>query len=126
MKLVIKMKYIIFAYKAQYRFLFEHYQQLKRFLINVEESDPYLVILKQSYFEDVSYLNDIIFNKLSTRRGYQRKNQVHILNNILTGERMTLEIKNNKIYVESANKNNIFFDIIYQNLKSYVIMEGNL
>lgn len=120
------MKYIVFAYKAQYRFLFEHYQHLKQFLINIEETDPYMMKLKQSYFEDVSYLNDIIFKKLSTRRGYQRKNQVHILNNILTGERMTLEIKNNKIYVESLNKNNIFFDIIYQNLKSYVIMDKNL
>lgn len=120
------MKYTIFAYKAQYRFLFEHYQQLKRFLINIEETDPYLLMLKQSYFEDVSYLNDIIFKQLSTRIGYQRKNQVHILNNVLTGERMTLEIKNNKIYVESSNKNNIFFDIIYQNLESYVIMDENL
>lgn len=122
----MKMKYTILAYKEEYRLLFENYHKLKHFLIELQADGPYLHAVKANYFEDVSFLNQYIFNQLSTRTDYQRQGHLHILNNFLTGKKITLEIRNNKIYIESADKNNIFFYIVYQNLKNYVIIDKNL
>lgn len=125
-KRVMKMRYIVLAYKEEYCYLLERYKNIKTLLINLNESDPYLKAVKDNYFVDISFLDQYIFNELSTRRDYERKEHVHILRNILTGKKTTLEIKNNKIYIESADKNNIFFYIIYQKLKNYVIIDKNL
>ena len=116
------MKYTILAYKEEYRLFFENYHKLKNFLIELQADGPYLQAVKANYFEDVSFLNQYIFNQLSTRTDYQRQGHLHILNNFLTGKKITLEIRNNNIYIESADKNNIFFYIVYQNLKNYVII----
>lgn len=126
MFLVINMEYTVLEYKEEYKGLFNQYPRLKDYLINMKANDNYMKSLKNSYYIDVSFLNDIIFHQLVNRKEYTRKDSLHILNNQLTGEKMTLEIKNNKIYINSFNKKNIFFYIIYQNLKSYVIMDGKL
>lgn len=120
------MEYIILEYQKEFKSLFKQYPHLKDFLIHLKDEDNYISSLKKSYYVDVSFLNDVIFNELISRKEYARKYNVHTLNNQLTGEKMTLEIKNNMIYINSANKNNIFFYIIYQNLKSYVIMDRKL
>ena len=120
------MEYTVLEYQKEFEELFEKYPHLKKFLINIQDDDHYILALKKSFYVDVSYLNDIIFHKLIGRKEYTRKDNLHILKNQLTGEEMSLEIKNNKIYIHSSNKNNIFFYIIYQNLKSYVIMDKKL
>lgn len=126
MILVIIMEYVVLEYQEEYKDLFSHYPHLKDYLLNISDEDNYTVSLKNSYYVDVSFLNDIIFHKLMDRKEYARDQSLHILDNVLTGEKMTLEIKNNKIYIHSNNKNNIFFYIIYQNLKSYVIIDKKL
>lgn len=122
----MSMKYTIFAYKEEYKKLFAEYPQLEKFLMAEKIEDEYMVSLKNSCFEKLSFLNDVIFKQLGTRCDYQRQENLHKLNNQLTGEVMTLEVDENRIYIHSANKNNIFFYIIYQKLKSYVIIEEKL
>lgn len=120
------MRYTIFVYKEEYKSLFSQYPQLEKFIMADKTEDAYMSSLKKSCFEDLSFLNDIIFRQLAARCDYQRQENIHILNNQLTGEIMTLEIDENRIYIHSLNKNNIFFYIIYQKLKSYVIIEEKL
>lgn len=120
------MEYIVLEYQKEYKTLFNQYPHLKHFLINMEDENGYITALKNSYYVDVSFLNDIIFHQLIHRKEYIRDGNMHILNNQLTDEKISLEIKNNKIHIHSSNKNNIFFYIIYQNLKSYVIIDKKL
>ena len=49
-----------------------------------------------------------------------------LLENELTHEISRLYVENYKIIIESKDKTNIFFDILYHNLKSYVIIDENL
>lgn len=120
------MQYTIYEYQKQYRDLFQQYHHLQDYLTHLKNDDIYTKKLKQSFYQDVSFLDDIIYNKLSKRKDYKKKGRLHILFNPLTREKSTLIIKNNQIYIQSANKNNIFFYIIYQNLKYYVIIEKKL
>ena len=41
-------------------------------------------------------------------------------------QELELYVENYKIIIESKDKTNIFFDILYHNLKSYVIIDENL
>lgn len=120
------MEYTVLEYQKEFKTLFKQYPRLKEFLIHLDDENNYISSLKKSYYVDVSFLNDVIFNELISRKEYVRNDNIHTLNNQLTGEKMTLEIKNNRIYINSSNKNNIFFYIIYQNLKSYVIIDKKL
>ena len=98
MFLVMNMKYIIYEYATGMEKLFEQYP----------------------------HLNDVIYSALSKRQEYHRIGHLHIFENQLTHEIIHLEVKKYAIEVESRDKNNIFFDILYHNLKSYVIINGNL
>lgn len=120
------MQYIIYEYQKQYRDLFQQYHHLQDYLTHLKNDDIYTKKLKQSFYQDIRFLDDIIYNKLSKRQDYKKIGHLHILFNLLTGEKSTLIIKNNQIYIHSTNKNNIFFYIVYQNLKYYVIIEKEL
>ena len=112
MFLVMNMKYIIYEYATGMEKLFEQYPHLKDYF--------------DSLTLDNDYLNDIIYSALSKRQEYHRIGHLHIFENQLTHEIIRLEVKKYAIEVESRDKNNIFFDILYHNLKSYVIINGNL
>ena len=86
----------------------------------------YLIQLMECAYKNVDYLNDVIYSALSKRQEYHRIGHLHIFENQLTHEIIHLEVKKYAIEVESRDKNNIFFDILYHNLKSYVIINGNL
>lgn len=68
----------------------------------------------------------MLFTVSYERQEYHRIGRLHIFENQLTHEIIRLEVKKYAIEVESRDKNNIFFDILYHNLKSYVIINENL
>lgn len=126
MILVMIVKYIIYEYAAGMEKLFEQYPHLKGYFDSLTLDNKYMVQLMECAYKNVDYLNDVIYNTLSKRQEYHRIGHLHIFENQLTHEIIRLEVKNYAIEVESKDKNNIFFDILYHNLKSYVIIDENL
>lgn len=120
------MQYIIYEYQKQYRDLFARYPHLENSLSHLKEDNSYCRALKSTLYHDLSFLDQLVYDKLQHRQEYVKKGHLHILYHPLTGQKSTFLIKNNKIYIHSLNKNNIFFYIIYQNLKYYVIIEKKL
>ena len=106
--------------------LFEQYPHLKDYFDSLTLDNNYLIQLMECAYKNVDYLNDVIYSALSKRQEYHRIGNLHIFENQLTNEIIRLEVKKYAIEVESRDKNNIFFDILYHNLKSYVIINGNL
>ena len=62
------MQYTIYEYQKQYRDLFQQYHHLQDYLTHLKNDDIYTKKLKQSFYQDVSFLDDIIYNKLSKRK----------------------------------------------------------
>lgn len=126
MFLVMNMKYIIYEYATGMEKLFEQYPHLKDYFDSLTLDNNYLIQLMECAYKNVDYLNDVIYSVLSKRQEYHRIGRLHIFENQLTHEIIRLEVKKYAIEVESRDKNNIFFDILYHNLKSYVIIKENL
>ena len=103
------------------------YQNIaKKQLYGRLREDVRSIIKSLCAYKNVDYLNDVIYSALSKRQEYHRIGHLHIFENQLTHEIIHLEVKKYAIEVESRDKNNIFFDILYHNLKSYVIIDENL
>lgn len=126
MFLVMNMKYMIYEYATGMEKFFEQYPHLKDYFDSLTLDNNYLIQLMECAYKNVDYLNDVIYSALSKRQEYHRIGHLHIFENQLTHEIIRLEVKKYAIEVESRDKNNIFFDILYHNLKSYVIINGNL
>ena len=67
------MQYTIYEYQKQYRDLFQQYHHLQDYLTHLKNDDIYTKKLKQSFYQDVSFLDDIIYPKLSKRQDYKKK-----------------------------------------------------
>ena len=106
------MKYVIYEYEEGIKQLFEKYPNLKQYFDNLTL--------------DNDYMNELIYKELHNRKEYHRVGKMHIFENELTHEISRLYVENYKIIIESKDKTNIFFDILYHNLKSYVIIDENL
>ena len=106
------MKYVIYEYEEGIKQLFEKYPNLKQYFDNLTL--------------DNDFMNELIYKELHNRKEYHRVGKMHIFENELTHEISRLYVENYKIIIESKDKTNIFFDILYHNLKSYVIIDENL
>ena len=106
------MKYVIYEYEEGIKQLFEKYPNLKQYFDNLTL--------------DNDFMNKFIYKELHNRKEYHRVGKMHIFENELTHEISRLYVENYKIIIESKDKTNIFFDILYHNLKSYVIIDENL
>lgn len=76
-----------------------NYDNLKTFRVMEEVSIPFNKIM----------LNEYIYYEYKLKYGYQRKDNVHILN---TDEKTTLRINNYNIKIETDSNYSIFFDDI--------------
>ena len=76
-----------------------NYDNLKTFRVMEEVSIPFNKIM----------LNEYIYYEYKLKYGYQRKNNVHILN---ADEKTTLRINNYNIKIETDSNYSIFFDDI--------------
>ena len=112
------MKYVIYEYEEGIKQLFEKYPNLKQYFDNLT--------FINCVYNSVDYMNELIYKELHNRKEYPRVGKMHIFENELTHEISRLYVENYKIIIESKDKTNIFFDILYHNLKSYVIIDENL
>ena len=120
------MKYVIYEYEEGIKQLFEKYPDLKQYFDNLTLDNDFMNKFINCVYNNVDYMNELIYKKLHNRKEYHRVGKMHIFENELTHEISRLYVENYKIIIESKDKTNIFFDILYHNLKSYVIIDENL
>ena len=107
------MKYVIYEYEEGIKQLFEKYPNLKQYFDNLTLDNDFMNKFINCVYNSVDYMNELIYKELHNRKEYHRVGKMHIFENY-------------KIIIESKDKTNIFFDILYHNLKSYVIIDENL
>ena len=120
------MKYVIYEYEEGIKQLFEKYPNLKQYFDNLTLDNDFMNKFINCVYNSVDYMNELIYKELHNRKEYHRDGKMHIFENELTHEISRLYVENYKIIIESKDKTNIFFDILYHNLKSYVIIDENL
>ena len=119
------MKYVIYEYEEGIKQLFEKYPNLKQYFDNLTLDNDFMNKFINCVYNSVDYMNELIYKELHNRKEYHRVGKMHIFENELTHEISRLYVENYKIIIESKDKTNIFFDILYHNLKSYVIICSN-
>ena len=120
------MKYIIYEYGEGMKDMFEKYPHLKIYFDNLSLDNDFINKFLDCIYRNMEYMNDLIFKKLNHRHEYHRVGNIHVFENELTHEIYQLSVEKYRIIIESKDKSNIFFDILYHNLKSYVIIDENL
>ena len=118
------MKYVIYEYEEGIKQLFEKYPNLKQYFDNLTLDNDFMNKFINCVYNSVDYMNELIYKELHNRKEYHRVGKMHIFENELTHEISRLYVENYKIIIESKDKTNIFFDILYHNLKSYGLIAG--
>lgn len=103
--------------------LLNQYPQITEKIIALEPKNNFFTKQMECFFERNEGVSDFIEYKLHERYDYCRDQNIHIINNKLTKEKMICEVYDYYIVIQSSKKSNIFLDILYQISKNYVIME---
>lgn len=103
--------------------LLEQYPEIKEKIIKLEPKNVFFTKQMECLFDNNDGVSDFIEYKLSKRYDYSRDNNIHIIDNQLTKEKITCKIYDYYILLEATKKSNIFLDILYQISKNYVIMD---
>lgn len=120
------MKYTICQYNDNIKYMIDDFPVLEKYFDSFILDNNFKIEFFNAIYDNVEFLNNLIFLKLKNRKGYHKEGRIHIFENELTHSISKLEVKKYKICIESDDKSNIFFDILYHNLKSYVIINENL
>lgn len=102
--------------------LFEQYPEIKEKVIELEPKNVFFTKQMECLFGSNEGVSDFIEYKLNKRYDYLRDNNIHVIDNQLTKEKITCKVFDYYIIIEAAKKTNIFLDILYQISKSYVII----
>lgn len=102
--------------------LFEQYPEIKEKIIELEPKNVFFTKQMECLFGNNEGVSDFIEYKLNGRYDYLRDNNIHVINNQLTKEKITCKVFDYYVIIEAAKKTNIFLDILYQISKSYVII----
>lgn len=102
--------------------LFEQYPEIKEKVIELEPKNIFFTKQMECLFGSNEGVSDFIEYKLNKRYDYLRDNNIHVIDNQLTKEKITCKVFDYYIIIEAAKKTNIFLDILYQISKSYVII----
>lgn len=103
--------------------LLNQYPQITEKIIALEPKNNFFTKQMECFFEHNEGVSDFIEYKLHERYDYYRDQNIHIINNKLTKEKMICEVYEYYIVIQSSKKSNIFLDILYQISKNYVIMD---
>ena len=102
--------------------LFEQYPEIKEKIIELEPKNVFFTKQMECLFGNNEGVSDFIEYKLNRRYDYLRDNNIHVINNQLTKEKITCKVFDYYVIIEAAKKTNIFLDNLYQISKSYVII----
>lgn len=117
------MQYTVYQYKKNINSFMQKYPIASHIFNQLDEDCPFNQKQIENIFEDTDGINHCLYQSLSLRKGYKRIGNQHYLTNELTKEKISCTVENYRIIIHAQNKRNIFFDILYQISKRYVIIE---
>lgn len=103
--------------------LLKQYPNIKHILLSLKPSNPFFSQQLEALFDSTVGINEYLYAKLSSRNDYQRVGNIHTICNQITKEKIQCRIHDYAIDISANQKSNIFFDILYQKSKRYVIMD---
>lgn len=103
--------------------LLKQYPQVREKIITLEPKNVFFTKQMECLFDHNEGVSDFIEYKLNERYDYHRDENIHIIDNVLTKEKIICEVYDYYIIIKASKKSNIFLDILYQISKSYVIMD---
>lgn len=106
--------------------LLEQYSNIKKRFLTLEAKNQFFTNQIATLFQSNDEINDYIFDKLKDRSDYKREFNVHTIFNQLTKEYVICKVNDYNIEITANQKENIFFDILYQKSKKYVIIDEQL
>jgi hypothetical protein len=115
--------YYIYKITAPLQQMLKQYPNIKYKILSLQPKNKYLTNQMEVLFDTNDTVNEYLYQYFKDRSDYQRINNIHRINNVLTKESITCKVKDYCIEIEASKKSNIFYDILYQYSKRYVIME---
>lgn len=103
--------------------LFNQYPNIKQKLLSLKPQNSFFTHQIEILFESNYGINEYMYAKLSERLDYQREYNIHTIYNQLTKEKIICKVNDFTIEIVAHQKTNIFFDILYQKSKRYVIID---
>ena len=114
--------YKIYRLKPNAKELFEQYPEIKEKITKLEPKNIFLTKQMECFFDNNEGVSDYIEYRLKERYDYLRDNNIHTIDNQLKKEKIVCKVFDYYVIIEAAKKSNIFFEILYQISKSYVII----
>lgn len=115
--------YYVYKLSTQSQQLFKQYPGIKQKVLSLEPKNPYFTNQIETLVESNDKINEYLYDNFKARSDYQRENNLHIIHNLLTKETITCKVENFNIEINAPKKSNIFYDILYQHSRKYVIMD---
>ncbi len=115
--------YYIYKINNPLKQLFKQYPNVQRKLLMLQPSNRYFSSQMEALFDDNENINEYLYERFKERNDYHRKANHHIISNQLTKEVLTCTVYDYSIEINAPKKENIFYDILYQYSKDYVIID---
>lgn len=115
-------RFYIYKLNTSLQQMFKQYPNIKQKILSLEPINPYFTNQIETIFENNENINEYLYDYFKGRSDYQRENNLHTIHNQLTKEIVTCKVNDFSIEVHAREKSNIFYDILYQYSKRYVII----
>lgn len=115
--------YIIYKMNKNTIHLFNQYPHIKQRLLSLKPQNPFFNYQIEALFDNNYGINEYLYGRLNERLDYQRESNIHTIYNQLTKEKMICKVHDYTIEIIASKNSNIFFDILYQKSKRYVIID---
>ena len=121
---VIKVQtYKIYHLKDETKELLKYYPDLQDTILSIKPTNNFFSKQIETFFHLNDHINDFFKEYFKHRSNYQNRLNVHIIHNELTKESIIAHVYDYYIEIEASHKKNIFYDILYQKNKNYVILD---
>ena len=114
--------YTIYKVNKNTMHLFQQYPNSKQRLLSLKPENSFFSYQIEALFDNNYGINEYLYGKLSNRIDYQRESNIHTIYNQLTKEKTICKVHDFTIEIMAPKNSNIFFDILYQKSKRYVII----
>lgn len=115
--------FYIYKLNSSLQQLFRQYPGIKQEVLSLEPKNPFFTKQIEILFESNDNINEYLYEHFKDRSDYKRDKNIHKIHNILTNETIICKVNDYSIEINASKKRNIFYDILYQYSKRYVIMD---
>lgn len=123
MWVIIMKTYLVYHIKEHTKELLQCYPSLEKEFYHLKPINPFFSSQIETLFYSNKGVNKQIKEYFKGRSDYKNQSNVHTLYNQITKESIICTVYDYYIEIKANNKKNIFFDILYQNSKNYVIID---